>query len=496
MLGFAKAEPHPLLANLDYLFHPRSIAFLGATEFSLKWGFLVFNNLLTGGYRGEIYPVNPGRESVMGLKAYKSVRDIPGPVDLAVFTVPAEHVPATMDDCAAKGVKAALVISAGFKELGGQGAELEREMVRRARAGGIVLAGPNGQGVCNPGYDLFPWMPLFYPPPGRVAFLSQSGNVLNMVISAAYKSGSGVSKAVSIGNEADLRAEDYLAYFADDADTDVIVVYMEGTQDGRRFFDLAREVTPRKPVIVMKGGRTGTGIAAARSHTGAMAVSDDFFEAACRQAGIVRARSIDEAGVLAASFVDRPLPRGRRVGIVTGGGGLGVISADLCTAEGLEVVRLSEETIAKVGEHLPSWWVPGNPIDLVAGLDFSVTMPIIENLMLSGEVDAIIFTWVAALREPELRMPSEHSRGIDLRDMWDKVGGDFVARVPELYEPMRERQIPLYVISNMVRSRGDAGRRAAADGNGVTAYNDLEMACRALAEMARYQEWRSDHLPV
>lgn len=487
-----RAEPHPLLANLDQLFKPASIAFIGATEFSLKWGFLVYNNLLTGGYAGEVYPVNPGRESVMGLKAYASVRDIPGPVDLAVFTVPAAQVPEVMDDCAARGVKAALVISAGFKELGRDGAALEEDMVRRARAGGIVLAGPNGQGVCNPGHDFFPWMPLFYPPPGRIAFLSQSGNVLNMLVSAAYKAGSGVSKAVSIGNEADLRAEDYLAYFADDPDTDVIVAYMEGTQDGRRFFDLARAVTPRKPVIVMKGGRTSTGIAAARSHTGAMAVSDDLFEASCVQAGIIRARSIEEAGVLAASLVDRPLPRGRRVGIVTGGGGLGVISADLCTREGLDVVSLSEETLAKVGAHLPSWWVPGNPVDLVAGLNFQVTLPIIETLMDSGEVDAIIFTWVAALREPELRMPSEHSRGMDLREMWEKVGGDFVARVPELYGPMRDKQIPLYVISNMVKSRSDAGRRAAADGNGVTAYGDLEMACRALAEMARYYAWRRD----
>lgn len=484
------AGPHPLLRNLDGLFEPASIAFIGATDFSLKWGFLVFNNLLAGGFQGDIYPVNPGRESVMGLKSYGSVRDIPGRVDLAVFTVPAAQVPGVMDDCAAKGVRAALVISAGFKEQGAAGAELEREMVRRARAGGMVLAGPNGQGICNPGRDLFPWMPLFFPPPGRVAFLSQSGNVLNMLVSAAYKAGSGVSKAVSIGNEADLRVEDYLLYLADDPDTEVIVVYVEGTQDGRRFFDLAGRVTPRKPVIVMKGGTTGSGIAAARSHTGAVAVSSDLFDASCEQAGIIRARSIEEAGVLAASFVDRPLPRGRRVGIVTGGGGLGVITSDLCTREGLEVAKLSPETLDAVGRHLPAWWVPGNPVDLVAGLDFQVTLPIIETMMLSGEVDAVIFTFVAALREPELRMPSERSRGMDLREMWDKVSEEFVSRVPELYGPMREKRIPLYLISNLIRSRSDAGRRAAADGNGVTAYDDLEMACRALAEMARYRAWR------
>ncbi len=491
-MAFTPAGSHPFLNNLDYMFKPASLAFLGATEFSLKWGFLVFNNLLAGGYQGEIYPVNPGRDVIMGIPTYHSVRDIPGPVDLAVFTIPAESIPDAMDDCAAKGVKAALVISAGFKETSVEGAALEQEMVRRARAGGIVIAGPNGEGLCNPGLDLYPWMPLFFPPAGRVAVLSQSGNILNMIIGAVYKSGSGISKGISIGNEADLRVEDYLSYLADDADTDVIVVYMEGSQDGRRFFELARQVTPKKPVVVYKGGRTRTGIAAAGSHTGAIAVSSDLFDAACTQAGMVIAHSIDEAGAMAASFVDRPLPRGRRVGIVTGGGGLGVIAADLCTREGLEVVQLSQDTLASIGKYLPSWWVPGNPVDMVAGLDFNVTTPIIDILMRSGEVDAIIFTWVAAMREPELRMPSEHGRGMDLREMWETVSIDFVSRIPELYQPMREWNIPLYIISNIIKSRTDQGRRASADGNGLAVYSDMEMVCRAVAEMARYHEWRRD----
>jgi len=489
----ASAEGKGRLRNLQHLFNPRSIAFVGATEFSLKWGFLIFNNLLAGGYRGRIYPVNPGRESVMGIKAYPSVRDIPGEVDLAVFTVPAAQVLRAMDDCVEKGVRAALVISAGFRELGGENERLEKELVEKARSAGMVLAGPNGQGICCPANRLFPWMPLFFPPDGPISFVSQSGNVLNMLISAAYRAGSGVAKAVSSGNEADLRMEDYLAYFLEDPATEVIAAYSEGTRDGRRFLETAREVCKRKPVILMRGGRSSPGTAAACSHTGAMAVSEELYSAACRQAGVIRAHSADEAGILAASFCERPLPRGRRVGIVTGGGGLGVICADLCNDAGLEVVRLSAATLEKVGKHLPPWWAPGNPIDLVAGLDFSVTLPIIETLMRSGEVDAVIFTFVAVIRDPAVRTPLDPERGMDLQEMWNQVSESFVSRIPELYGPMHEMGIPIYVVSNLASSRKDQGIPATREGNGITVFPDLETACRAAAAMADYAEWKRLH---
>jgi acyl-CoA synthetase (NDP forming) len=486
---------HPLLDNLACLFNPASIACIGATEFSMKWGFLVFNNLLAGGYRGGLYPVNPGRESVEGIKAYPSVRDIPGPVDLALFSVPAPQVLQAMDDCVAKGVRAAMIITAGFKELGAEWAELERELVRKARRGGIVVAGPNGQGMSCPANRLYLWMPLFFPPGGRVAFVAQSGNVLNLLIEASFKAGSGVSKAVSSGNEADLRMEDYFTWLADDPDTDAIAAYAEGTPDARRFFALAREVTARKPVVLMRGGRTGSGSEAARSHTGAMAVSDELFDAACRQAGIIRARSIEEAGVIASSFVDRPLPRGRRVAIVTSGGGLGVIAADLCTAEGLEVVRLSDETLRRAGELLPDWWVPGNPIDLVAGLDLSVPFPLIDLLMRSGEVDAVLFTFVTTLREAGVRTPPGLDRIKSLSEVWDGIGGEYVAKVPELYGLMRETGIPLYVTSNLVpvRNNEEDGDEGPPYRSGTSTYADLAMACRAVAEMAGYCEWRRAH---
>lgn len=476
----------PRLRNLDFAFNPRSIAFIGATESMRKWGFLILNNLLTGGYRGEIYPVNPRRETVLGLKAYPRVRDIPGEVDLAVFTVPSRQVMEALADCVEKKVKAALVITAGFKELGERGEAMERELVRKAREAGMVLIGPNCQGICCPANDLYPWMPiLFHPPRGRIGYVSQSGNILNMLIGHAATAGLGVSKAVSSGNEADLRTADYYAYLAEDPDTEVIVSYIEGLRDGRDFVARAKEVTRRKPIVVLKGGRTASGISAARSHTGAMAVSEELFEAACRQAGVVVTHSIEECGVTAAAFVNRPLPRGKRVGIVTGGGGLGVIASDFCTEIGLEVAALSTRTLEKLEKMLPDWWVPGNPVDLVAGLDFSVIKPVIETLMTSGEVDAVMFLWIGAPRLKNARIKGE--RGMDLTGVWRTMDQYFMEHIGELYELMHRLQVPLYIATSL---RLDGGDGDDDDGCPPLVFESVESACRAVSAMADYRRFR------
>ncbi len=470
----------PRLRNLDFAFNPRSIAFVGATESMRKWGFLILNNLLTGGYAGEVYPVNPGRETILGLKAYPRVSDIPGEVDLAVFTVPARQVMDALQDCARKGVKACLVITAGFKELGSEGEALEKEMVRRAREAGMVLIGPNCQGICCPTNDLFPWMPiLFHPPRGRLGYVSQSGNILNMLIGNAVVSGLGVSKAVSSGNEADLRTVDYYSYLGEDPETEVIVSYVEGLQDGRDFVCRSREVTARKPIVVLKGGRTSSGISAAKSHTGAMAVSGDLFEAACRQAGIIVTHTIEECSLTAAAFVNRPLPRGKRVGIVTGGGGLGVIASDFCTEIGLEVASLSPRTLEKLEKMLPDWWVPGNPVDLVAGLDFSVIKPVIETIMTSGEVDAVLFLWIGAPRLKNAGVKGR--RGMDLSAIWKTMDQYFLEHLSELYDLMHQLQVPLYIATTL-----PVDEASEADGCRPLVFTSVEPACRAVSAMAEY----------
>lgn len=476
------------LRNLDYAFNPRSIAFIGATESMRKWGFLILNNLLTGGYEGEIYPVNPGRETILGLKAYPRVLDIPGQIDLAIFTIPSRLVMKALEDCAVKGVKACLVITAGFKEMGAEGESMERELVKKAREAGMVLIGPNCQGICCPAHNLYPWMPiLFHPPRGRIGYISQSGNILNMLIGHAVTAGLGVSKAVSSGNEADLRTVDYYSYLAEDPDTEVIVSYIEGLQDGRDFVSRAREVTRRKPIVVLKGGRTSSGISAAKSHTGAMAVSEDIFEAACRQAGVVITRSIEECGITAAAFVNRPLPRGKRVGIVTGGGGLGVIASDFCSEIGLEVARLSPQTLDKLEKMLPDWWVPGNPVDLVAGLDFSVIKPVIETLMTSGEVDAVIFLWIGAPRLKNARVKGE--RGMDLSEVWQTMDQYFMEHIGELYQLMHQLHVPLYIATTLRMENGDVGEEGDCP---PLVFNSVESACRAVSAMAEYHRFRSE----
>jgi acyl-CoA synthetase (NDP forming) len=477
--------------NMDYLFKPRSIAFIGASEAMGKWGFIVFNNILRGGWEGRLYPVNPGRESVLGLKAYPSVRDIPDEVDLAVFTVPARNMEHAIDECVAKRVKVGLVITAGFKEMGGEYANLESDLVAMARAGGMLLVGPNCQGIICPKERLYSWMPnSFFPRGGTVGMASQSGNILNIFINCVINSGLGVARSVSTGNEADLKMVDYYEYLADAPDVDVILSYIEGLVDGRDFFERTRGITLKKPVIILKGGRTQSGESAARSHTGAMAVSDDLFNALCNQLGIVSARTAEEAAYLAASFINRPLPRGNRVAIITGGGGLGVVAADACSDESLDIVRLSQGTLDKLSGLLPDWWVPGNPIDLVAGLRFDTIGPILEILIGSGEVDSIMFLFIGP---PRLRygvVPRKEDRGVEPPNIFKMLSQNFGAYSEGIYKISHDTNIPIYTVMNLTDDEGVPLSELQGE-KAMAIYPTIELACRALGEMTRYYRYRT-----
>ena len=375
---------------MEHVFSPRSIAFVGASNNIGKWGGIIFSNLLMGGYEGDIYPVNPRESEVQGHKAYKSVLDIPGEVDLAIFTVPAAAMPDIISQCVEKKIRAGIVITAGFSELGDEGKSLQKDMVARAMAGNMVLVGPNGQGVSVPGKKLHPWMPLFKPDAGVIGIASQSGNVSTALSESLSEFGFGCSKVVSAGNCADLGWPDYLEYFRNDPDTQVVLLYIEGIEDGRKFLAAAKRTSLEKPVVLLKSGRTPAGSGAAASHTGVLAGSDEIFTASCAQAGVVRVNTVEEAAFAAASFVTTPLPRGKRVGIVTGGGGYGVIAADAATELGLELVAFSDETIEQLKRHLPPWWAPNNPVDMVAGLGYGGPKELVPILMESGEVDGVI----------------------------------------------------------------------------------------------------------
>ncbi len=389
--------------KMEKIFSPRSVAFIGASNNMFKWGGIVFINILLGGFKGKLYPVNPKEDKIHGLKAYPSVTDIPDEIDLAVLVIPSGAIPDAVSDCVSKGIKAAIVITAGFAELGDKGRVLQDEMLKRAREGNMVLVGPNGQGIASPGSKFYPWLPTFKPDPGVIGIASQSGGLSTEMSEQLAEFGFGCSKVISAGNCADLSWPDYLEYFRNDPDTKVILLYMEGARDGRKFFQEAKKTSMEKPVIILKSGKTEEGTRAASSHTGSMAGSDSMFDAACKQAGIMRANDIREAAILAAASVNAILPKGRRICVLTGGGGHGVLTADAASAKGLELVPISDATIEKLREHLPPWWGPNNPVDMVAGMGYGGPKEIIPILMESGEFDGIIFNgigWIYTMIDP------------------------------------------------------------------------------------------------
>ncbi len=379
-------------ARLRRLFNPATVTFLGASNDPRKWGCITLKNMMNAGYPGKIYPVNPKEAKVLGLAAYANVADLPEVPDLAVIVVPPPQVVSVVKECVRKGIKAGIVITAGFAELGDEGGALQRDMVAAAREGGMALVGPNCNGIMNPWDRVHIQFPPFLPPPGEIAVVAQSGNVVDAMARQIMVRGFGCSACVSSGNEADLHSEDYLAYLADDPHTKVILNYVEGFKDGDRFFEIARQVGRKKPIVILKAGRTAAGARAVMSHTASIAGSDVVFEAICRQTGIIRAKDLNEMLDIGVAFLRQPLPGGRGIGIVTAGGGWGVMAADACDEMGFEVVSLPEETIAALDEFLPPWWNRGNPVDLVAGAFGDQIFKAVELLLRCEAVNGAVVT--------------------------------------------------------------------------------------------------------
>ncbi len=378
-------------SNYQALFEPRSIAFIGASATVTKWGFNILHHLYKGDFAGGIYPVNPQGGTWFGREMYKSLADVPRSVDLAIIVVPKERVPDTMRECAAVGIRAAVVITAGFSETGPEGTALEREVISIARESGIRVVGPNTMGIFSA-----------YPSPvqavmmsskikqGGVAIVSQSGNLGTSITYRFTRREIGISRLISSGNEADLKIEDYLEYLETDDRTKIICLYVEGLRQGRRFLDAARRVALAKPIILLKGGTGVIGAGAAMSHTGALAGSFRVFYSMCRQANIITTASIDEMIDVAGLMLSQPEFTGKRIGIVTQGGGWGVISADLCEKAGLELPPLMETTVAELDAFLPPFWSRRNPVDLVAPGKVSMITDSIEALMNHADMDAIL----------------------------------------------------------------------------------------------------------
>jgi acyl-CoA synthetase (NDP forming) len=349
--------------NWQQLLSPRSVAVIGASNSRGSWGFTITSGLLKLGGR-EVYAVNPRATEVLGLKTYPSIKDIPGQVDLAVIVVAANLVPAVIKECAAKGVKTASIITAGFAEVGGQGQKLEEEVVEIAAQAGIRFIGPNSMGHANTKARMSTFGQVDNMNCGPVSLLSQSGSMTLTMVHAGNEAGISFSKYISTGNEANMHLEDYLEFLAADDDTKVIAAYVEGLREGRRFFNMAKEVTKRKPIVVLKAGGTEESARAVMSHTAALAGADPVYTAAFKQSGVIRVDDDDELGDVIFALLNAPLPRGNGIGILSIGGGPGALSSEACEKEGLVIGKISAETIAKMDAVLPARWSRRNPCDM------------------------------------------------------------------------------------------------------------------------------------
>ncbi len=376
--------------HFERLFHPRSVAIVGASNQPGKWGFLLPMNIIGGGYRGKVYMVNPGERRVLGFAAYPSLADVPEPVDLAVVAIPARKVPEVVRQAAEKGVRNVLVVSSNFSEVGGEGAELERKVAEMADRAGITIVGPNTMGIYSSTANLLCIGAPVRPLPGKVGFVSQSGNLGVQMLTWGRRRGLGFSRFVGCGNSANTDVTDYLAYLGDDPHTEVILLYVEGVKDGRRFLEVASSITPRKPVIILKTGKGEQGKKAVLSHSGALAGPYELFRGAMRQAGIIEAETTEEMLDLAMAFSVLPLPSGERVAVLTLGGGWGVVATDALEREGLKLAELPTDLIQELDPHLPVFWSRKNPVDLVGNARRSSHFLALEALTRCDEVDLLV----------------------------------------------------------------------------------------------------------
>ncbi|MEO0080009.1 MAG: acetate--CoA ligase family protein [candidate division WOR-3 bacterium] len=456
-------------SNIKSIFQPSSIAVIGASNRPGSVGRVLFSNIIMNGYTGTVFPVNMNAKSVLGVKAYRSVLEVPEAIELAILIVPAVAVPAVLAECGQKQVKAAIVISAGFKELGPTGATLEQAVRDRARSFGISLVGPNCFGMINtdPAVSLNTTFGRVMPRPGNIALVSQSGAIGANALEYAESEDVGLSKFVSIGNKADLNENDMLEFLKDDPLTDVIMLYLEDLVDPRRFMRLAREITSNpkkpKPILAIKAGRTTEGARAASSHTGALAGSDEAYNAFFAQCRILRVETINELFAKAAALAYQPAPRGNRVAILTNAGGVGIMATDACVRHGLQMAQLTPKTKAALKEKLPPTAAITNPIDVIGDADAQRYETALRLIVADENVDGIIPIWT-----PTLMAESQE-----------------IARI--IAEVGKESDKPILACIQTMGPAADIRRELLKDR--IPWYQFPENAARALAAMAEFSRW-------
>ena len=458
--------------HLEALFNPTAVAIIGASRDETKVGGSFIKSLMSNGFKGSYYAVNPNETDIMGLKAYSSVLDIPGKVDLVVITIPAPAIPGVMVECTKKQVKAAIIFSAGFREAGAEGRELEKKVLEAARQGDVRIIGPNCMGVYNPEKGLNTIAAHIDTPRegGHISFIGQSGWASENFIVAGSDRGLRLSKVISCGNQADLSVTDYLRYLGDDPETKFIGAYIEGIPNGKKFFLEAQKVSTRKPVVIWKAGSTGAGARAVASHTASMAGTDALWDAAFNQAGIIRAVQFDELVDFAAAFGCPYLPAGSRVGLIGEAGGGGAAGSDACESVGLHVYEFPEQLQQQLRDCLEGLAAPfssvRNPVDLVSPRRTEYAQFISQCIeIMATAVDALIFFTYYPLTDTT-----------------------FLNAMERLREKIRK---PLFIVPGYA-TRQSKGMSQYIQ-KGVPALPTPERAARAISALRQYARYLEEH---
>ncbi|HEX4982375.1 MAG TPA: acetate--CoA ligase family protein [Ilumatobacteraceae bacterium] len=490
-------RPRPTAEQFDALFSPRGVLITGASTHPGKFGFVSLHNLLAGGYAGRVFGTNLQGEEVLGVRTVADIDDLPdGVVDLVFVCTPAGANPAILRACAAKGARAAFLTSAGYGEAGEAGRVAERELVALADDLGILLAGPNGQGVVSTPARLCAQIVAPYPPAGRIAVASQSGNFVSSFMNLARASGVGISRAVSAGNAAAVSVADYLDFYADDPETSVGLAYIEGINDGYELMSRLGRAASRKPLVVLKGGATEGGARAAASHTGALAADDKIFDGACRSAGITRATTVEAAFEAAATFATQPLPIGPNVVVLTTAGGWGVVTADAITKErGLVLMPLPDDLRDAIDAKLPPRWSRNNPVDCAGGETRDTIPEVMELVATHPDVHAIVYLGLG-IQSNQARMMREGGfypdHGLERIVAYHERQD---ARFAEAAEDLIVRTgKPILVATELAVADPSNPGPAAVRATGRLCYPSGERAAAALGHLRRYAAYRERRL--
>lgn len=450
-------------ASMKAFFEPGAVAIVGANRSRGRIGAEILHNVVAAGFKGRIFPVHPTAPEIEGLPAYPRVSDIPGPVDLAVIAVPAAQVLETVDDCLRKGVRGICVISAGFGEAGAEGRAREAQLLEKIRGAGCRLIGPNCMGLLNtdPAFSLNATFAPTHPPAGAVAMSSQSGALGLAILDYARRLNIGISSFVSVGNKVDVSGNDLIQYWSEDSRTSVILLYLESFGNPKKFSEIARRVGRTKPIVAVKAGRSAAGTRAASSHTGALAATDTVVDALFRQAGVIRTQTLEEMFDVAALLAHQPVPKGRRVAILTNAGGPGILAADACEANGLELPLLGAATTAALRSFLPAASSVSNPVDMLASAPPEHYRLALRALLADENIDSIVAIFIPPLVT------------------------DAAAVAAEIAGAAREAN-GKPIVAVFMQSAGAPASLA-----GIPCYAFPEGAARALARVTAYGEWRN-----